>query len=198
MAIASKEKLVVEVVAAHNLMPKDGEGSSSPFVEVEFENQRLKTQVKYKDLNPIWNQKLVFHIKDVADLSYRTIEVNVFNERRSSNSRNFLGKVRVSGSSVAKQGEEVVQLHTLDKRSLFSHIRGEISLKLYVSTREEVKEVGGFGNGEVVSSTPGSSNTSKKNRKIQQKNPVILQQPQQMSQEFWWGHCGPCWRCRWD
>ncbi|KAJ6333960.1 hypothetical protein OIU78_010959 [Salix suchowensis] len=183
MAIASKEKLVVEVVAAHNLMPKDGEGSSSPFVEVEFENQRLKTQVKYKDLNPIWNQKLVFHIKDVADLSYRTIEVNVFNERRSSNSRNFLGKVRVSGSSVAKQGEEVVQLHTLDKRSLFSHIRGEISLKLYVSTREEVKEVGGFGNGEVVSSTPGSSNTSKKNRKIQQKNPVILQQPQQMSQE---------------
>ncbi|KAJ6728981.1 FT-INTERACTING PROTEIN 1 [Salix viminalis] len=126
MAIANKEKLVVEVVAAHNLMPKDGEGSSSPFVEVEFENQRLKTQVK-------------------------TIEVNVFNERRSSNNRNFLGKVRVSGSSVAKQ--------------------------------EEVKEVGGFGNGEVVSSTPGSSNTSKKNRKIQQKNPVILQQPQQMSQE---------------
>uniref|UniRef100_A0A6N2KFA4 C2 domain-containing protein n=1 Tax=Salix viminalis TaxID=40686 RepID=A0A6N2KFA4_SALVM len=183
MAIASKEKLVVEVVAAHNLMPKDGEGSSSPFVEVEFENQRLKTQVKYKDFNPIWNQKLVFHIKDVADLSYRTIEVNVFNERRSSNNRNFLGKVRVSGSSVAKQGEEVVQLHTLDKRSLFSHIRGEISLKPYVSTREEVKEVGGFGNGEVVSSTPGSSNTSKKNRKIQQKNPVILQQPQQMSQE---------------
>ncbi|KAL2517890.1 C2 domain-containing protein [Abeliophyllum distichum] len=30
---SSKEKLVVEVVAAHNLMPKDGEGSSSPFVE---------------------------------------------------------------------------------------------------------------------------------------------------------------------
>ncbi|KAL3604620.1 hypothetical protein D5086_005479 [Populus alba] len=178
-----KEKLVVEVVAAHNLMPKDGEGSSSPFVEVEFENQRLRTQVKYKDLNPIWNQKLVFHIKDVADLSYRAIEVNVFNERRSSNSRNFLGKVRVSGSSVAKQGEEVVQLHTLDKRSLFSHIRGEISLKLYVSRREEVKEVGVFGNGEVVSSTPGSSHSSKKNKKIQQQNPVILQQPQQLSQE---------------
>ncbi|KAG5614341.1 hypothetical protein H5410_014165, partial [Solanum commersonii] len=47
-----KEKLVVEVVAAHNLMPKDGEGSSSPFVEVEFENQRKRTQVKMRDLNP--------------------------------------------------------------------------------------------------------------------------------------------------
>ncbi|KAF5739005.1 protein QUIRKY [Tripterygium wilfordii] len=58
----AKEKLVVEVVAAHNLMPKDGE-----------------------------------------DLPYRTIEANVFNERRSSNSRNFLGKVRISGSMVAKE-----------------------------------------------------------------------------------------------
>ena len=38
----------------------------------------------------------MFHIKDVADLHYKTIEVNVFNERRTSNSRNFLGKVRVS------------------------------------------------------------------------------------------------------
>ncbi|KAB1208660.1 Multiple C2 and transmembrane domain-containing protein 1 [Morella rubra] len=134
----SKEKLVVEVVAAHNLMPKDGEGSSSPFVEVEFENQRLRTQVRYKDLNPIWNEKLVFHVKDVADLLYRTVEINVFNERRSSNSRNFLGKVRVSGSSIAKEGEEIVQLYTLDKRSLFSHIRGEISLKLYLSLKEDV------------------------------------------------------------
>ncbi|XWS47062.1 hypothetical protein CRYUN_Cryun14cG0121100 [Craigia yunnanensis] len=142
LVTTSKEKLVVEVVAAHNLMPKDGEGSSSPFVEVEFENQRHRTQVKRKDLNPIWNEKLVFHIKDVADLPYRTIEVNVFNERRSSNSRNFLGKVRVSGSSIAKKGEETPQMYTLDKRSLFSHIRGEITLKLYVSTRGEAKEAG--------------------------------------------------------
>ncbi|KAF2307206.1 hypothetical protein GH714_025440 [Hevea brasiliensis] len=154
-ATAGKEKLVVEVVAAHNLIPKDGEGSSSPFVEIEFENQRLRTQVKYKDLNPIWNEKLVFNVKDVADLPYRTIEVNVFNEKRSSNSRNFLGKVRISGSSIAKEGEKMVQLHTLEKRSLFSHVRGEISLKLYVSVREEVKEVVDLGNGAVVSGSSG-------------------------------------------
>ncbi|KAF8392113.1 hypothetical protein HHK36_022455 [Tetracentron sinense] len=135
-----KENLIVEVIAAHNLMPKDGEGSSSPFVEVEFENQRLRTQVKYKDLNPVWNEKLVFHINNVADLPYRSVEVNIFNEGKSGNSRNFLGKVRVSGSSIAKEGEEIVQLYTLDKRSLFSHIRGEISLKLYLSTKESKEE----------------------------------------------------------
>ncbi|KAI8574330.1 hypothetical protein RHMOL_Rhmol01G0346000 [Rhododendron molle] len=156
MNTTGKEKLVVEVVAAHNLMPKDGEGSSSPFVEIEYENQRQRTQVKYKDLNPIWNEKLVFHINSAEDLPYRTIEANVFNERRSSNSRNFLGKVRVPGSSVGREGEEAApaQLFGLDKRSLFSHVRGELSLKLYLSSREEVvKEVLMGNNGGGVSSS---------------------------------------------
>ncbi|KAM1795510.1 hypothetical protein ACFX11_035849 [Malus domestica] len=189
VSTTAKEKLVVEVVAAHNLMPKDGEGSSSPFVEIEFENQRLRTQVKYKDLNPIWNEKLVFHVKDVADLPYRTIEANVFNERRSSNSRNFLGKVRVSGSNIGKEGEEVPQLFTLDKRSLFSHIRGEISLKLYLSTREEVKESGGNGNGNgtvssssLSASTVSGSGFSKKKNKLQGGNSAMAVN-QQLVQE---------------
>lgn len=160
-----KEKLVVEVVAAHNLMPKDGEGSSSSFVEVEFENQRQRTQVKMRDLNPVWNEKLVFHVNDVADLPYRTIEVNVFNEKRSNTSRNFLGRVRISGSNIAREGEEMAQLYTLDKRSLFSHVRGELSLKLYLSTTEEVKQVIS-GNGGMVSQNVSSS--SKKNKKLQQ------------------------------
>ncbi|CAA0823905.1 C2 calcium/lipid-binding plant phosphoribosyltransferase family protein [Striga hermonthica] len=154
-----KEKLVVEVVAAHNLMPKDGEGSSSAFVEVEFENQRQRTQVKHRDLNPVWNEKLVFHLADAADLPYRTLEVNVFNERRSNNSRNFLGKVRISGAAAARQGEEVAQLYTLDKRSLFSHVRGEISIKLYISTTEEVKQSAG---------NDAAAPSGKKNKKMQQ------------------------------
>ncbi|KAK3407534.1 hypothetical protein EUGRSUZ_K03580 [Eucalyptus grandis] len=173
--VSGKEKLVVEVVAAHNLMPKDGEGSSSPFVEVEFDNQRQRTQVKHKDLNPVWNERLVFLLADPADLPYRTVEINVFNERRSGNSRNFLGKVRISGSGVAREGEEVVQLFTLDKRSLFSHIRGEISLKLYVSTREEVKSLAVNGGG-----LSSSSLVQRKSKKLHhQPNAALLAVQQQ-------------------
>ncbi|XP_027093902.2 multiple C2 domain and transmembrane region protein 5 [Coffea arabica] len=172
----AKEKLVVEVVGAHNLMPKDGEGSSSPFVEVEFENHRERSTVKYRDLNPVWNEKLVFPVNDVADLPYRTIEVNVFNEKRSNNSRNFLGKVRVSGSSIAREGEEIAQLYTLDKRSLFSHVRGEITLKLYLSSREEVKQVINGNNGAGVM-------VSKKNKRLQQQQGTNLAVQQQLNQE---------------
>ncbi|XAR61025.1 hypothetical protein NMG60_11034597 [Bertholletia excelsa] len=184
---STKEKLVVEVLAAHNLMPKDGEGSSSPFVEVEFENQRQRTQVKYKDLNPVWNEKLVFHVNEVADLPYRTIEFNIFNEKRSSNSRNFLGKVWVSGSSIAREGEEVAQLYTLDKRSLFSHVRGEISLKLYLSTTEEVKQVitGNNGGTFIARSSPGSGHStfSKKSKNLQQEGTAMAVHPQNLGQE---------------
>ncbi|GJM87340.1 hypothetical protein PR202_ga03283 [Eleusine coracana subsp. coracana] len=134
------EKLVVEVVAAHNLMPKDGQGSSSAFVEVEFEHQKRRTRSRPKDLNPVWNERLVFPVADPDDLPYRAIDVGVYNDRSSSSSsgagsphsRNFLGKVRVPASGVPGPGEEAVpQLFTLEKRSLFSHIRGEITLKIY-------------------------------------------------------------------
>ncbi|KAG5581730.1 hypothetical protein H5410_052357 [Solanum commersonii] len=63
-------------------MPRDGEGSSSPFVEVEFENQRQRTQVKMRDLNSLWNEKLVYHLNNVVDLPYRMIELNVFNKEK--------------------------------------------------------------------------------------------------------------------
>jgi Ca2+-dependent lipid-binding protein len=179
----NEEKLMVGVVVVHNLMPKDGKGSSSPFVEVEFENQRLRTQVRYSDLNPIWNEKLIFHVKDVADLPYRTVEISIFNERRLTNNRNFLGKVRVSGSSIAKEGEEVVQLYTLDKRSLFSYIRGEINLKLYLSVKEEVKASSGFSKKTKKLQGPSSTMVALAQHQLVQENKQT-QQAQNHSKPF--------------
>ncbi|RZC47848.1 hypothetical protein C5167_040792 [Papaver somniferum] len=184
-----KEKLVVEVLGAHNLMPKDGEGSSSAFVEVEFENQRLRTQVKYKDLNPVWNEKLVFNVEQVSDLPYRTLEVNIYNEKKTGNSRNFLGKVRVTGSNITKQGNEAIpQLYTLDKRSLFSHIRGEISLKLYIVNNHQGNEllnVNSSSSGGVndVGGNDNGGNTVVTNQKQKQKQKKMFQQQQQQNQQ---------------
>ncbi|CAL9113189.1 unnamed protein product [Musa textilis] len=150
-----KEKLVVEVVAARNLMPKDGQGSSSPYVEVDFEHQRRRTRPKHKNLNPVWNEHLLFDVSDPDDLPYRAIDVGVYNDRgaegRGVGGRNFLGKVRIPAAGVPAPGEEALpQLFPLERRSLFSHIRGEISLKIYRtaidSERALTKADGGGGN----------------------------------------------------
>ncbi|XWS24776.1 hypothetical protein CRYUN_Cryun27aG0013300 [Craigia yunnanensis] len=126
-------KLVVEVLDAYDLMPKDGQGSASPFVEVEFDEQHQRTQTKHKDLNPSWNEKLVFNVNNPRDLANKIIDVTVYNDRKGSHGHHkFLGRVRISGVSVpSSESDSSVQHYPLDKRGLFSHIKGDIALKIY-------------------------------------------------------------------
>lgn len=124
-------KLVVEVLDASDLMPKDGHGSASPFVEVEFEEQRHRTSTKHKDLNPYWDEKLIFTIKNPRDLPNKTIDVFVYNDNKQGH-KNFLGKVRISGMSVPfSEQESMGQRYPLEKRGPFSHVKGDIALKIY-------------------------------------------------------------------
>ncbi|KAL1533836.1 FT-interacting protein 7-like [Salvia divinorum] len=126
-------KLVVEVLDATDLMPKDGHGSASPFVEVEFEGQRKRTSTKHKSLNPTWNEKLVFNVKNPIALSTQSIEVFVYNDNNQGHHRNFLGKVRISGSSVLSSEDQAApQSYPLDKRGIFSHVRGHLALRVHV------------------------------------------------------------------
>ncbi|KAL2326483.1 hypothetical protein Fmac_025541 [Flemingia macrophylla] len=127
-------KLVVEVINAHDLMPKDGEGSANPFVEVDFENQLSRTRTVPKNLNPTWNQKLVFHLDAAKPYHRQTIEVSVYSERRLTPGRNFLGRVRIPCSNIVKQGEEVYQIFPLERKSFLSSVKGEIGLKIYIAS----------------------------------------------------------------
>ncbi|XP_010521156.1 PREDICTED: FT-interacting protein 1-like [Tarenaya hassleriana] len=121
-------KLVVEVVEARALKAKDGNGSASPFVEVDFDQQRQRTQTRHKDLNPHWNERLVFNVADPTALPDKSIHVAVYDH----NHRKFLGRVRISGISVPlSESEASIQSYPLDKRGLFSHISGDISLRIY-------------------------------------------------------------------
>ncbi|XP_043709559.1 FT-interacting protein 7-like [Telopea speciosissima] len=125
-------KLVVEVLDASDLMPKDGQGSASPFVEVEFDDQRHRTQTKAKDLNPMWNERFVFNVSNPTDLPNKIIDIVVYNDRKGH--KNFLGRVRIYGVSVPNsESEASIQRYPLDKRGPFSNIRGDIALKIYAA-----------------------------------------------------------------
>ncbi|KAJ4850620.1 FT-interacting protein 1 [Turnera subulata] len=126
-------KLVVEVVDAHNLMPKDGQGSASPFVEVDFQNQLSKTKTVPKNLNPVWNQKLFFDLDKTKNFQHQSVEISVYNERRPIPGRNFLGRTRIPFSNIVNKGEEAYQTFQLESKSFISPVKGEIGLKLYLS-----------------------------------------------------------------
>ncbi|XP_022959066.1 FT-interacting protein 1-like [Cucurbita moschata] len=128
-------KLGVDVVGAHDLMPKDGQGSANAFVELHFDNQRVRTTTKEKDLNPIWDESFYFNISDPQNLSRLSLEAFVFCYNRASNSPkpSCLGKVRLTGTSFVSYAEAVLCHYPLEKRGIFSRTKGELGLKVYVT-----------------------------------------------------------------
>ncbi|RYR43939.1 hypothetical protein Ahy_A08g040315 isoform D [Arachis hypogaea] len=120
-------------------MPKDGEGSASPFVEVDFENQLSRTRTVPKNLNPTWNHKLLFQFDSTKPYHHQSIEVSVYHERRPVPGRSFLGRVRIPCSNLVKEGEEVYQTYPLEKKWFFSPVKGEIGLKVYIASHSKPK-----------------------------------------------------------
>ncbi|KAH7353038.1 hypothetical protein KP509_19G076300 [Ceratopteris richardii] len=140
MGSARARQVIVEVCRANNLMPKDGQGSASAFVEVDFDNQRKQTKTKARDLNPTWNEKLVFNVTDASVLEDEVVEINVYNDKKSTRG-SFLGRVKIPCSTLPKEGADSVVGYALDKRSLFSNVRGEIYIRAYYT--EESSGQGG-------------------------------------------------------
>ncbi|KAL0464782.1 UNVERIFIED_CONTAM: FT-interacting protein 3 [Sesamum latifolium] len=135
----SNLKLAVEVVRAHNLMPKDGQGSSNAFVELHFDGQKFRTTIKEKDLDPFWNETFYFNVSNPTDLHNLTLEAHVYSMNKNSNSKSSLGKVRITGTSFVPYSDAVVFNYPLEKGSIFSRARGELGLKVYVTDDPYIK-----------------------------------------------------------
>jgi len=66
-------KLVIVCVSGQNLIPKDSNGLSDPFVVVRLLSQKIKTSVIERSLNPEWNETFEFDLTGVdvnSELSF--------------------------------------------------------------------------------------------------------------------------------
>lgn len=128
-------KLIVEVIEARDLLPKDGQGSSSPYVVADFDGQKQRTSTVQRNLNPQWNEALEFVVTDPKTMEFEELNVEVFNDKKLSNGNarknHFLGRVKLYGSQFVKRGDEGLVYFTLEKKSVFSWIKGELGLKIY-------------------------------------------------------------------
>lgn len=84
-------KLVVEVCEGCNLMPKDGQGSSSPYMQVNFDGRQARTQIKFKQLNPVWNETFEIALTSPSEMEIESLEMNVYNNKHLKRSK-FLGE----------------------------------------------------------------------------------------------------------
>ncbi|KAG0463466.1 hypothetical protein HPP92_018976 [Vanilla planifolia] len=127
------KKLFVEVLEARDLLPKDGTGRSSPYVVVDFDGQRRRTQTVCRNLNPVWNEVLEFDVTADAQIAGELLEADVLHDRRVRPSRrnNFLGRVRLDSRHFVRKGEEALIHFPLEKKNFFSWVRGDIGLRIY-------------------------------------------------------------------
>lgn len=156
-------KLGVDVVSAHNLLPKDGQGSSSAFVELHFDGQRYRSTIKDKDLNPVWNESFYFNISDPSVLHSLTLDAYIYNNIRATQSRAFLGKVSINGTSFVPYSDAVVLHYPLEKRGIFSRVRGELGLKVYVTDDPSIKSSVPVSSAEEITQVPLESGHNSRN-----------------------------------
>ncbi|KAF6150154.1 hypothetical protein GIB67_023109 [Kingdonia uniflora] len=137
--MANRRKLVVEVVDARSLLPKDGHGTSSPYVMVDFYGQRKRTRTVHRDLNPNWNELLEFNVGvSQSEVFGDILEIDVHHDRIAGPTRrnNFLGRIRLNSTQFVRKGEEALMYFPLEKKNFFSWIQGEIGLKIYYVNEE--------------------------------------------------------------
>ncbi|XP_064175591.1 protein piccolo-like [Anguilla rostrata] len=107
--------LIVHVLQARNLAPRDNNGYSDPFVKVYLlpgrgqvmvvqnasaENKR-RTKHMQKSVNPEWNQTVIYKNIHLEQLKKKTLEVTVWDYDRFS-SNDFLGEVLIDLSNTTQ------------------------------------------------------------------------------------------------
>ncbi|GBG74499.1 hypothetical protein CBR_g18909 [Chara braunii] len=121
-------KLQVRVVEARDLLGKDMNGFSDPYVRIQVGASKAKTTVVHKNLDPYWNEEFLFNVEDPEK---DVLSVSVWNEEFIKTS--FLGQLKIPIREVADYAgasATALRWHKLEKRSERSRVNGDIRLGL--------------------------------------------------------------------
>ncbi|CAF1169552.1 unnamed protein product, partial [Adineta ricciae] len=96
---SEREQLVVRILQAKNLIPKDTNGFSDPFVKVYLlpgRDQENKRRIKHvsKTLNPVWNHTVIYGHIHREEIQYKKLEFTVWDYDRFK-ANDFLGQVTI-------------------------------------------------------------------------------------------------------
>jgi hypothetical protein len=146
-ALIADKHIHVVVHKARGLLGKSRDGSSSPFVRIEFGRQRAETKVVTKDLNPRWDEHFTF---GMVERKERTplLKISVWDSHVDRSA--FLGQktVFIASNGMIKvpyvtdtdakgyatnESCPSPQWHTLMERSVKSCVAGSLLITTYVT-----------------------------------------------------------------
>ncbi|XP_042577799.1 protein piccolo-like isoform X6 [Cyprinus carpio] len=178
--------LIVHVLQARNLAPRDNNGYSDPFVKVYLlpgrgqvmvvqnasaENKRRSKHVQ-KSLNPEWNQTVIYKNIHLEQLRKKTLEVSVWDYDKSS-ANDFLGEVLIDLSNTA-QLDNVPRWLPLKEQSEGEHHRRSHSGQ---GRQHSPKPHGGHGSQHSPKTSGHSKEDSPKSSVIKSRSHGIFPDP---------------------
>ncbi|XP_073257469.1 rabphilin-3A-like isoform X1 [Porites lutea] len=145
-------QLQVKVECAKGLKAMDHSGTSDPYVKLHLlpgasKSNKMRTQTKYKTLNPKFDETLVYHGITDDDMSKKSLRLQVFDEDRLGHN-NFIGeacvalKVFHSKPSQSLKRSLISRAHFEDGRESPEPNLGRLQLSLKYKTQKNQLVVG--------------------------------------------------------
>jgi hypothetical protein len=122
-----QHKIYVRIIQAKNLLAKDAEGCSDPYVKVTMGSATARTTTRKKNLNPDWGMVFPFS----WDESVRCVKIEVWDEDLKAGDH-FLGMVLIPVYTL-RDGDTQTAWYPLGKRSTRSTVGGDIEVELACS-----------------------------------------------------------------
>lgn len=116
--------MYIRIIQARNLLAKDKDGFSDPYVKVTLGAATARTTTRKKNLNPDWGMVFPF----TWDASMRFARIEVWDEDLTSGDR-FLGLVLLPVLPL-RDGDTFTSWYPLGKRSTRSTVGGDIEIEL--------------------------------------------------------------------
>ena len=122
-----KHTVYIRIIQARNLLAKDTQGTSNPYVKVRMGSATARTTTRKRNLNPDWGMVFPFS----WDGSMRYARIEVWDEDVKSGDQ-FLGMTLLPLFSL-RDGDTFSSWYPLGKRSTRSTVGGDIEIELTCS-----------------------------------------------------------------
>eukprot|EP01080_Neovahlkampfia_damariscottae_P000792 gene792-9042_t len=132
--ITPPKYLNIKLIGGYDLAVCDLNGFSDPYAVVFLGNDKLKTSIQYKTLNPVWEQQLDFLLPGhyIEDLKIEVWDYDL------GKSHDFMGQYTIKLSDIELRKNYKIELQKRPKKK-DSHVKGEIEFLFDIDQMQPIE-----------------------------------------------------------
>ena len=134
--IEQTEIINIKILNGNDLAIQDLNGFSDPYCVVYIGKSKLKTSVKFKTLNPIWEEQLDFKISNPGSIEQIIIDCWDYDLAKT---HDFLGQIIIDPKTLELKKKLKINLKKREKKK-DSHVKGNIILLFDINNKDTISE----------------------------------------------------------